>query len=215
MLQKQQVWERDFYYKREITSSDTLKFAGITLLSNLLTYYCMMCFTSLISSLNGSTFYIVLQTICLIPIALFLPIYLINQCVRKVVPRLFSLADNLELWYKKAFRLVFIGEILRFLIGFIPLSITKFGIITSPITYLLYTLFYIEPFEKFDAVVLNNELAFIDVAVFLLIYFSYFLLYDFYLGRKIKKEITRHLKYLQGCLNEKEKYYEFNKRGNT
>ena len=213
MKQQHQVIERDFYYKRDITLTDMVKFAGVTLLSNFLAYYYMICFMYLTKFLTGSQIYIVVQVLGLLPIALLLPIFLLNQYIRAKIPHLFSLSDNSDHWYKKAIRWIAMGELIRFLIGFIPLSITKFGVITSPTTYLLYTLFYIEPFDKFDAIMLNNNIRFLDVVVFLVIYCLYFLLHSYFLGRKIKKEVTRHFVYLQGCMNEKEKYYDFNKRG--
>jgi hypothetical protein len=86
---------------------------------------------------------------------------------------------------------------------------------TSPITYLLYTLFYIEPLGKFDAVLIKRKASFMDILVFLLIYCAYFFLYDYLMYGKIKKQILRHQQYLQGCMDEKEKYYNYNKRGNT
>lgn len=213
MNQKQQVIERDFFYKRELTYTDRLKFTCVTLLANLLAYYYMMCFMYLTRFLTGNAIYVVVQVLGLLPVALFLPVFLLNLYIRAKTPHLFSLSDKSSNWHKKAIRWVAMGEIIRFLIGFIPLSITKFGVITSPITYFLYNLFYIEPLDKFDAVMLNNNIRFLDVVVFLLIYCLYFLLHSYFLCRKIKKEVTRHFVYLQGCLDEKEKYYDFNKRG--
>lgn len=214
MNQKHRIIERDFYYKRDITYTDIFKFAGITMLVNLLAYYYMMCFMYLTRFLTGNAIYVVVQVLGLLPIAFFLPVFLLNLYMRAKIPYLFSLSDNSPNWRKKAIRWVAPGEIIRFLIGMIPLSITKCGVITSPITYLLYSLFYIEPFDKFDAVMLNNNMGFLDVVVFLLIYCLYFLLHSYFLCGKIKKEVTRHFIYLQGCIDEKEKYYDFNKRGN-
>ena len=207
MNEKQFILERDFYYKREITYADQFKFLGVTLLAHFLAYYYMMCFTSLTRIWGGSVFYIIFQAIGLLPIAWLIPFFLIRQYVRARIPKLFSLADEQKDWLRKAFRWVSLGEILRFLVGLIPLSITEFGVMTSPVTYLLYTLFYIEPLGKFDQVLLKNNAGFWDLTVFFLIYSAYFFLYNYFMYRKIKHEISRHRQYLQGCLNEKEKYY--------
>ena len=214
MNQKRQVIGRDFYYKREITYTDMLKFAGITVLANFLAYYAIMCFMYVTDVLTGSAIYVVVQVLGSIPIALFLPAFLLGQYIRAKTPHFFSLSDRSEPWHKKAIRWAAMGEILRFLIGFIPLSMTKFGVITSPITYLLYNLVYLAPLGKFDAVMLNNNMGFLDVVVFLLIYVLYFSLNSYFLCRKMKKEVTRHFVYLQGCMDEKEKYYDFNKMSN-
>ena len=209
MKQSDLVNERDFFYKREITHTDRLKFLGVALLSNYLAHYYMLCSRYLTRFLIVSQVYVIVQALCLIPIALLLPPFLIKQYIRAKTPHLFSLLDNSDDWHNKAFSWIAMGEFIRFLIGFIPLSVTKFGIITSPITYLLYESFYLEPLDKFDTVILNNHIGFFDAMVFLLIYGLYFLLHSYFLSRKIKKEVKRHLQYLQGCLNEKEKYYHY------
>ena len=215
MNEKQYILERDFFYKREIMYADQFKFVAVTFLAHFIAYYYMMCFTSLTQVWGGSAFYIIFQAVGLIPIAWFLPFFLIRQYIRSRVPKLFSLADEPDSWKRKAIRWLSVSEILRGLIGVIPLSITGFGVMTSPITYLLYTLFYIEPLGKFDAVLIKRKASFVDILVFLLIYCAYFFLYDYLMYGKIKKEILRHQQYLQGCMDEKEKYYNYNKRGNT
>lgn len=214
MNQNQFILERDFRYKREITYADQGKLVGVTLLAHLVAYYYMMCFTSLTRIWGGSAFYIIFQAIGLLPIAWFLPLLLMRQYIRARVPKLFSLADEPDTWRKKIFRWVSVCEILRILIGLIPLSVTRFGVMTSPTAYLLYTLCYIEPLDKFDTAVVQGKIGLLDLAVFLLIYGAYFFLYDLLLYRRIQKEILRHQQYLQGCMDEQEKYYHYGQRGN-
>ena len=209
MNEKQYVLERDFYYKREITYADRFKFLGVTLLAHFLAYYYMMCFTSLTQIWGGSAFYVVFQAIGLLPIAWLIPFFLTRQYLRARIPKLFSLADEESGWRQKAVRWISLCELLRFLTGLIPLSTTRFWVMTSPVTYLLYTLFYIEPLGKFDAVLRDGKAGPLDLTVFFLIYGAYFFLYDYFLVRRIQKEAARHRQYLRGCLREKEKYYDY------
>lgn len=209
MNEKQYVLERDFYYKREITYADRFKFLGVTLLAHFLAYYYMMCFTSLTQIWGGSAFYVVFQAIGLLPIAWLIPFFLTRQYLRARIPKLFSLADEENGWRQKAVRWISLCELLRFLTGLIPLSTTRFGVMTSPVTYLLYTLFYIEPLGKFDTVLRDGKAGPLDLTVFFLIYGAYFFLYDYFLVRRIQKEAARHRQYLRGCLREKEKYYDY------
>lgn len=175
-------------------------------------YYLVSCIYSFISKLAANSMYLILQSIFIyVPICAVLPVFLMFQYIRHFVPKHFSLADNPRDWTRKMIKWVGFGEIARFLIGLIPLSITKCGVITSPLTYHLYTTFYLEPLGKFEAVMLNGNAETIDIAVFLLTYFLYFGIYCLLLYKKLKKEIIRHIKYLEGCMNEKKRFYDFNK----
>ncbi len=205
MTQNQQIIERDFYYKKEVTSSDILKFIGISIIANLVAYYYVLCFTSLISLWKGTATYVVLQVLLTIPVAIVLPSFLVHRYLTSAVPKLFSLNDDVNLWYKKALRLMVIEEALRFVIGLLPLPFTAYGVLTSPVTYLLYTLVYVNPTERYEEVMVNHHTGFIDIAVFLLIYIIYFVIYDLLLFRKFKKEVIRQHRYLEGCLAEKQR----------
>ena len=211
-LMEQQVIERDFYFKRAISRSDTLKYAGITILANFIAYYFVFCVNYFLAILEGSASYVLLQIILFIPICAVVPSLLVYQYVRHFVPQYFSLADTPDTWRKKALQWVGIGELLRLLLGLVPLSITKFGASTSPLTYHLYTFVYVMPTDRFDTIMLDGGSTFADIAVFLIIYILYFALYSFLLSGKIKKEIARHQMYLEGCLKEKERFYDFNKK---
>lgn len=43
MTQNQQIIERDFYYKKEVTSSDILKFIAVSAGAHLAAYYYISC----------------------------------------------------------------------------------------------------------------------------------------------------------------------------
>ena len=205
MTQNQQIIERDFYYKREVTSSDILKFIGVSAGAHLAAYYYILCFTSLISLWRGTATHVVLQVLLTIPAAIVLPSFLVHHCLTSAVPKLFSLRDDVNTWYKKAICLIAPEETLRFLTGLLPLPFTAYGVLTSPITYLLYTLVYVNPMDKYEEVMVDHHIGNIDAAVFLLIYGIYFFLYNFFLFRKFKKEVLRQHNYLEGCLSEKQK----------
>lgn len=212
MAQKDIVNERDFYAQKEVELYDVLKYAFIVILANFMAYYLVSCIYYFISKLAASSLYLILQSIFIyVPICAVFPVFFIFQYIRHFVPKHFSLADSPRVWIRKMIKWVGVGEIARFLIGLIPLSITQCGVITSPVTYHLYTLFYLEPLGKFEAVMLNGNAETVDIAVFLLIYCLYFGIYCLLLYKKLKREIIRHMKYLEGCMNEKKRFYDFNK----
>ncbi len=212
MAQKDIVNERDFYAQKEVELYDVLKYALIVILANFMAYYLVSCIYYFISKLAASSMYLILQSIFIyVPICAVFPVFFIFQYIRHFVPKHFSLADSPRVWTFKMIKWVGVGEIARFLIGLIPLSITQCGVITSPVTYHLYTLFYLEPLGKFEAVMLNGNAEAVDIAVFLLIYCLYFGIYCLLLYKKLKREIFRHMKYLEGCMNEKKRFYDFNK----
>lgn len=212
MAQKDLVNERDFYAQKEVEFYDVLKYAIIVILANFMAYYLVSCIYYFISKLAASSMYLILQSIFIyIPICAVLPVFLIFQYIRHFVPKHFSLADDPHAWIRKMIKWVGLGEIARFLIGLIPLSITQCGVITSPVTYHLYTLLYLEPLGKFEAVMLKGDSEAVDIVVFLLIYCLYFGIYCLLLYKKLKREIVRHIKYLEGCMNEKKRFYDFNK----
>lgn len=205
MTQNQQIIERDFYYEKKVTSSDILKFIAVSAGAHLAAYYYILCFTSLISLWKGTATYVVLQVLLTIPVAIVLPSFLVHRYLASAVPKLFSLRDDVNTWHKKAIRLIIGEEALRFLIGLLPLPFTAYGVLTSPVTYLIYTLVYVNPMDKYEEVLVNHHANLLDTAVFLLIYLIYFSLYNFFLFRKFKKEVIRQHTYLEGCLAEKQK----------
>lgn len=214
MTQNQQVIERDYYYKRQVTAKHIAKVAGFSFVGNVFTYFIVNNIFSILASLSSSddVLYMIVGSIICLPVAILLPCFPIYKYLSFLLPRLYSLADAPKSWYKKAIRLISGSEILRFVLGLLPLNLTKYGVTTSPVTYLIYELLWIKPLDKYDDIWLNNEVALLDFLVFLIIYLIYFAVYEFFLLKKIKKEFVRQQKYLEGCLNEREKYYNFNKR---
>lgn len=205
MTQNEQIIKRDFYYQRDVTAVDRCKFAAVSLGAQLAAYYYILCFTSLLSMWQGSATHAVLQALCTLPVAALLPSFLVHRYLTSVVPKLYSLRDEEKWWYKKAVRLMLGGEIFRFLVGLIPLPFTAYGVLTSPVTYLLYTIAYVNPAGKYEAIFVHHSLSPVDTAVFLIIYVLYFSLYNFFLYRRCRHEVRRQHVYLTGCLQEKEK----------
>ena len=72
-------------------------------------------------------------------------------------------------------------------------------------TYLLYTIAYVNPAGKYEAIFVHHSVSPVDTAVFLIIYVLYFSLYNFFLYRRCRHEVRRQHVYLTGCLWEKEK----------
>lgn len=203
MTQNQQIIERDFYWTRQITVSDVLKFFGISMLSNFAAYYYVVCCNSLTAVFGGMATYVLLQALLTIPLTIFLPPFLMKLYIRSAVPKLYSLADDPQKWYIKAARLMAVPEIIRFLAGILPVSFLNYGVLTSPVTYCLYSLLYITPLDKYDDVLLNGNAGVMDTVVFLLIYVLYYAVYEYVTAKKFRKEVFRHNVYLEGCLNEK------------
>ncbi len=155
--------------------------------------------------MDGTATHVVLQVLLTLPTTIVLPSFLVYRYLTSVIPKLFSLRDDIKLWHKKAVRLMAVEEVLRFLVGMLPLSFTKYGVLTSPVTYLIYTLVYVNPMEKYEEIMLNGHANVLDTAVFLLIYCVYFAVYNLFLFRKFKKEVLRQHRYLEGNLAEKQK----------
>ena len=205
MTQNEQIIKRDFYYQRDVTAVDRCKFAAVSLGAQLAAYYYILCFTSLLSMWQGSATHAVLQALCTLPVAALLPSFLVHRYLASAVPKLYSLRDEEKWWHKKAVRLMLGGEIFRFLVGLIPLPFTAYGVLTSPVTYLLYTIAYVNPAGKYEAIFVHHSVSPVDTAVFLIIYVLYFSLYNFFLYRRCRHEVRRQHVYLTGCLREKEK----------
>ncbi len=213
MTQDQIIIQRDFYYQRTITVSDILKFIGVSFAVQFAAYYYIICITSLLAPLDGTATHVVLQVLLTIPVAIFLPSFLIHRYLSSVIPKRFSLKDDKSQWYRKAIRLMGIEEILRFCTGLLPLSFTAYGVLTSPITYLLYTLVYVNPMQRYDEIILNYQVGVLDIIVFLSIYSGYFAIYNLCLIRKFKQEVFRHHLNLESSLKEKEKTQMNYKKG--
>ncbi len=211
--QHQRVTIRDYYYQREVNFKHMAKVAAYTFGGNIVTYFVIaLIIFSLEFYLGGNMVLVVaVGAVITLPVAAWLPSFPPYRYLYFLVPRLYSLADDIKIWYKKATKLILFSEPLRFVIGLLPFSFTKYGIITSPFTYFAYTLLYIYPTDNYDKIVINKDLGFVDLAVFAFIYLAYFAAYEFFLLRKIKKYMVDQQEYLEGCRNEREKYYNYNK----
>lgn len=206
MNQEQLILERDYYYKRDVTSSDQIRFATVTVAAHLVVYWYMLWTPKLKSAFDGSVLYVLIETIVSLPVATVVPYLVVRRSITSVMTKLYSLADERDKWFAKAIRLISVGEIIRFLAGLLPIPLTGFGVMTSPITYLLYTLLWINPMQKYNEIMVQRDMTGVDIAVFLVIYILYFILYEAVLLRRMKKEILRHQKHLAGCLEERRKY---------
>ena len=216
MLDKD-IIKRDFYYEREITLKHKLKVLGFSLGGHLTTYFIIMIirmafpFLSISSPSFGVSYIIIGAVIC-ISVAAFLPSWAVRKYLSYLIPRIYSLADDIKEWRKKAVQLIFVGELVRFVLGILPLSFTKFGMTTAPVTFVAYSYFYLYPTEKYDQIVLNNSVGSLDLIVFILIYLVYFIIYEFFFLKYIKKQMLRQQVYLEGELSVNNKYYNYNKR---
>ena len=211
MTQKQQTIQRDFYTEKPVTGMHILRFTAVSLVSQFAAYYLVTCLNRFFAvSLGGSASGLLLQVLLTIPAAFFVPGWLVWRHLGVRIPGnekisgMWSLADDPRLWYRKALRLMLPGEILRFLLGLLPVPVFRYGVLTSPGTYLLYTLLYINPTESYDRVMIQGQPDMADTGIFLGIYFVYFLVYELLLLKKFRKEALRHQKYLEGCLAERE-----------
>ena len=211
--QHQRVTIRDYYYKREVSFKHMAKVAAYTLGGNIVTYFIIAVILFMLEFyLAGNMVLVVaIGAVITLPIAALLPCFPPYRYLYFLVPRLYSLADDIKVWYEKAVKLIAFGEAMRFLVGLLPLPFTKHGIVTSPFTYFAYTFLYIYPTDSYERIVLNKEIRFVDGAAFAFIYLAYFAVYEIFLLRKIKKYMVNQQEYLEGARNEREKYYNYNK----
>lgn len=217
MLTDKQTLERDFYYKREVDLKHKLKVMGFSLGGHLTAYIVIAAirmafpFLSISSAAFGVSQIIAGFLICL-PVAILIPGWAVRRYLSFLISRIYSLADEPKEWHKKAVQLISLGEIVRFVLGLLPFSFTRFGSTTAPITFIVYSYFYLYPTEKYDQIILNYDVSGIDLLVFILIYLVYFAIYEVLFLRYIKKQMMRQQTYLEGMLAEKDKYYNYNKR---
>ena len=211
--QHQRITIRDYYYKREVSFKHMAKVAAYTLGGNIVTYFIAALVIFLLEFYLAGNMVLVVAvgTFIILPISVVFPCFPPYRYLYHLVPRLYSLADDIKVWYKKATKLIVFSEICRFIVGLLPLAFTEYGILTSPFTYYTYVFLYVYPTDNYDRIMLNNDQGFVDVAVFMAIYLVYFVIYEFFLLRKIKKYMIGQQEYLEGCRQEREKYYNYNK----
>ena len=211
--QHQRITVRDYYYQREVSAKHMLKVAGFSFAGNVITYFISALIIFLLQFYFAGNMVLVVAVgaVIILPISALLPSFPPYRYLYHLVPRIYSLADDINVWYKKAVKLIMYCEAARFAVGLLPLAFTKYGILTSPFTYYVYTFLYVYPTDSYDRIMLNNQTGSVDVLVFVLAYFAYFAAYEFFILRKIKRYMIRQQEYLEGCKQEREKYYNYNK----
>lgn len=206
MTQHQNVKQRDYYYQRTVTWKDRLKYAALTVFGHFAVYlFTMWAVSGLLEMWRGTATYVALEVLLTIPAVIILPLAGMHLYLKKIIPSLFSLADEPALQPKKVRSLLLFGEVLRFALGLLPTPMTLFGTVTSPVTMMLYTLVYLNPAGRYDPVLMQGEIKFADVLVFAVIYLGYFALHARIIQRMCKKRIASHTRWLEGTMAEYDK----------
>lgn len=195
------VNEQNFYYEDQLNWEDRLKFGAVSIGVHFAAYFVSsFLFSLLLGMLPPIAQYPLLGILYTV-----LPLFWMGKYLSSAIPPMYSLTDDDALWRKKAVSLMLPGEIVRFVLGILPSPLLRYGTVTSPLTGLLYDLLYITPTGKYESIMVNGTLGVLDIAVFLLIYFAYFAVYEFVVLRMFRKRLTRHISELEGELKEREK----------
>ncbi len=206
MTQHQNVIQREYYYQGTVTWKDRLGYASLTVFGHFAVYlFTVWAANGLLGMWRGTATYVVFQVLLTLPTVVILPLAGMHFYLKKIVPPLYSLADDPPARRKKTVSLLFFGEAVRFLLGLLPTPMTLFGTVTSPVTMMLYTLVYLNPAGRFDPVCLQGDIRFTDILVFAVIYLGYFALHERILQRMCKKRIRSHIRWLEGMMAEYEK----------
>ena len=203
-LQDQQIIQRDFFYSHPIRFANCIAFAALSLAYNAAVYYIIQWICIALTTMFGpieST--VVLQVLITLPLSAVVPTLLVFRYIRNVVPRFYSLSDGEEGWRKKALQLIMPGEAFRFLLGLLPEGFLQYGVISSPLTYRIFSRLYVNPTGRFDVIMTEKSASITDWIVFLIVYLAYYGIYEFLLLRKMKHEVHRHCEYLRGTMDER------------
>ena len=216
MTQHQQVIRRDYYYERSVTWNNRIKYTALTVIGHFGVYMFTIWMSSgLLELWLGTATYVVFEVLLTIPIVIILPLCGMKIYLKNTIPSLYSLADDPKLWYKKAISLLLFGEALRFILGLLPIPMTIFGTVSSPVTMMLYMLFYLNPAGRYDAILVRGEMFFTDIVVFAVIYLGYFILHEWIILCMFRKRLDAHIRYLIGSMEEYNKaqsYYRPTKK---
>jgi len=198
MTQEKIIIKRDFYFEYDITWTDRLKYTGYIILCNIITYFFIILVVNrMLAIWRGWAMHTIFEVLITLPTAFILPLAAMKFYVNKQVPKIYSLADDPNQSHKKLISLIFTGEAARFVCGLLPTPMTLFGTLTSPFTIMIYTLFYLNPTDRYEAVFYGG-ISFIDIAVFILIYILYFALHEYIVWRMFRKVHAEHIRYLEG-----------------
>ena len=139
---------------------------------------------------------------------ILLPLHLLGKHLDAVIPSLYSPAvtDDERCLRKKAVSLMLPGEILRFLAGLLPSPLLCYGMLTSPITALLFELLYLRPTERYEQVMAGDTPGAAGFAVFLLVYAAYYAAHGAVVFRMFRKRMIRYLREREAERMENEKY---------
>lgn len=195
------VNEHNFFYNSKLNWEDRLKFGAVSIGVQFAAYF----ISSFLFALLLGMFPMIAQYLLRGILYIILPFLWIRKYFSSVIPSMYSLTDDDALWRKKAISLMLPGEIVRFVLGILPSPLLRYGTVTSSITGLLYDLLYIIPMEKHKLIMENGTPGLLDIAVFLLIYLTYFAVYEYIVFRMFRKRLTSHISELEEELKEREK----------
>ncbi len=207
-IHEKEILQSTFYYENKIDVFSILMCVGILIGSQLFASFLLTLMNTLLGSwvsMSGGESLYVFRILFTVPLIIIVPIIIIRKNLKYVVGKHISLADEDKKWTDKALKLLLPCEILRFVIGLLPLSGTRLGYLTSPLTYQLYVLGYSFPFEKIEENGALMPLTTVDYLVFIGIYLVYFAVYELLLFRRYKKLRDSQINRLKGDLYERRK----------
>ena len=126
---------------------------------------------------------------------------------------MYSLADKESEWQNKAVTLILPSEILRFILGLLPLPLLKFGTLTSPVIGYLYSavfgMIYFDNAILYETSLTSPYNSLPCAVFFIVIYLIYFALHLYTVLYIINKQRKLHKHRLLGDLNTYNKSQNF------
>jgi len=208
------VIQRDYYYRRYVKWEDCLNYMFVILFIQICTIITTLLITQgSLAFFQLLTTFIVIELIISLAVSIFLPIFLLDKYFKKLVPRMYSLADEDSEWQNKALTLILPGELLRFFLGLLPLPLLKFGTLTSPVIGYLYSavfgMIYFDNAMLYEASLTSPYNSLPCAVFFIVIYLIYFALHLYTVLYIINRQRKLHKKYLLGNLNTYNKSQNF------